>query len=272
MICPNCNKQIEDGSRFCEYCGANFAGAPQQPPVQGAPPPGYYPPQQPYYPPQQPRQEGKLYLDTVLKEGLAYGLKNIPSLLGALVLWVLTCWIPYINVGTTIAIMTIPLMLSRGEVFSPTSIFDKKYYRYMGEYFLTNGLMFIGIVAGVLFGIIPGIVIGIAWSLAILLLLDKGVNAAEAIRLSNKLTYGNKWTIFGVYAVAYIAYFIVYAIIYTIFFALIRATENISFISGFFSFLLVLLIIALIVIYFAFMIGCQASIYGTLSKNIKDQH
>jgi uncharacterized membrane protein YhaH (DUF805 family) len=61
MFCKNCGKEISDDSRFCEYCGANFAaggapptGAPYVPPQQPAyyPPPQGYAPQQPYYPPQ----------------------------------------------------------------------------------------------------------------------------------------------------------------------------------------------------------------------------
>jgi hypothetical protein len=201
--------------------------------------------------------ENKLDFGTVLKEGLEYGTKNIPSLLGALILWVLTIWIPYVNVGTTIAISTLPIQLSKGTVFSPLSIFDKKYYRFIGEYFLTIGLMYIGIIGAALFLIVPGIVVSIAWSLSILLVLDKGLNAAEAIRLSNKLTYGNKWTIFFVNAVLAIAYFVAYFILLII---LIKI-----------PYLGVILILCLTVVYLAATIGMQASIYGKLSKGIETE-
>jgi len=50
----------------------------------------------------------------------------------------------------------------------------------------------VGIGAGCVFFIVPGIVIGIAWSLAVLLVIDKGKNPTGAITLSNNLTYGHK--------------------------------------------------------------------------------
>ena len=78
--------------------------------------------------------EKKLDFGSVLSQGFLVGMKNLPSLLGAIVLWLLTIWIPYVNVGTTIAIMTIPIKFSKGEIFSPLCIFEKQYYRYMGEF------------------------------------------------------------------------------------------------------------------------------------------
>jgi hypothetical protein len=208
---------------------------------------------------------------TVLKEGFGYGTKNIPSLLGAIVLWLVTIWIPYVNVGTTIAICTLPLQLSKGEIFSPLSIFDKKYYRYMGEFFLTAGFMLAGILGAAAFMFFPAIAVSLAWSLAILLLLDKGLNAAEAIRLSNQLTYGNKWTMFFVSFVLGFAYFIACWIITYIMGLLMSVVESLEgvLVIGLFLFILYL---ALLIVYMAFSIGCQASIYGTLSKNIEEQH
>ncbi|MDR2042220.1 MAG: hypothetical protein LBP98_07895 [Tannerella sp.] len=220
--------------------------------------------------------ENKLDYTTVLNEGFRYGMKNIPSLLGALALWIVTILVPYVNVGTTIAICTLPLLLSRGEVFSPLDIFDKKYYRYMGEYFLTFGLMLIGIVGAAVFCYIPGMVVAIAWSLAILLMLDKGLNAAESIRMSNRLTYGNKWTIFFVWATVGFACFIVWLILTSLLAVIsLAATLNSSSGGGFnivTGALSLIFQLALFVVFMAFSIGCQASIYGTLSKNIGEQH
>jgi hypothetical protein len=223
--------------------------------------------------------ENKLDFITVLKEGFTYGMKNIPSLLGAIGLWILTIWIPYVNVGTTIAICTLPLQLSRGDIFSPLSIFDSKYYRYIGEYFLTLGLIGIGIIGAALFFIIPGIVVALAWSLAVLLLLDKGLNAAEAIRMSNRLTYGNKWTMFFVAVTVYIANFIVSLILTGILGAinlairpLINSFEGVIVTGAIMGVLSFIVALAVFVVSLAFYIGCQASIYGTLSKNIEEQH
>jgi uncharacterized membrane protein len=198
--------------------------------------------------------ENKVQIGTVFCEGFANGMKNLPSLLGALVLWILTIWIPYVNVGTTIAVFTLPILMSKGIVFSPLDIFSKKYYRYMGEVFLAIGLMFMGIMAGVVFLIIPGIVISIAWSLAIYLILDKGVNAAEALRLSNKLTFGNKWTLFAVVLIIGIA------------------ASICSFIFSLIPFIGLVLNVCLSIVLIAFTLGCWSSIYGTLSKNVEEQN
>ena len=134
----------------------------------------------------------------VIQEGVGLGLKNVLSLIGAVILWILTIWIPYLNVGTTIAISTIPIELSKGGMISPLFIFDAKYRQYMGEFFTLIGLMMLAIIPALFFIIIPGIVISISWSLAIYILLDKGVAPGEAMIRSNKATYGYKWTIFGI--------------------------------------------------------------------------
>ena len=197
--------------------------------------------------------ENKVQLSTIFSEGIANGMKNLPSLLGALILWILTIWIPYVNVGTTIAIFTLPILMSKGVIFSPLDIFNKKYYRFMGEFFLTCSLMFMGIMMGAFFFIVPAIVISIAWSLAIYLVLDKGLNAAEALRVSNKLTYGNKWTLFAVSLILGIGMSIL------------------SFIFGKIPFIGWLLNLCLFVAYMAISLGCNASIYGTLSKNVEEQ-
>jgi TM2 domain-containing membrane protein YozV len=35
MFCPNCGKEIPDGSKFCPYCGASLEGKPGETQVQG---------------------------------------------------------------------------------------------------------------------------------------------------------------------------------------------------------------------------------------------
>ncbi len=140
--------------------------------------------------------EQKITFQGVLSEGFALGLKNVVPLILTYLLWIITIWIPYINVGTTIAISTIPLELSRGAIINPTFIFEAKYRQFMGEYLILIALMMMATIVAALFFIIPAIVIGIAWSLAVLLLLDRKISPLEAIMESNKLTYGYKWTIF----------------------------------------------------------------------------
>ncbi|MDR0334229.1 MAG: hypothetical protein LBI15_12315 [Dysgonamonadaceae bacterium] len=191
--------------------------------------------------------EKKLTIPYILSEGLALGLKNAASVIGAVVLWILTLWIPYINIGTTIAIASLPLAISKGKVISPLQIFDKKYFKYLGEFFLLLGLMYAGIIAGMAFFIIPGLVIAIAWSLALLLMIDKGLNPIEALTKSNQLTTGHKWTIFAAQLVVVIG-----IVILSVIFGLL----------GTFGKVLLVLVIVLI---FPLLLGFEAAIYRSLA-------
>jgi uncharacterized membrane protein len=139
----------------------------------------------------------KLKVFELIKAGIDTGLKNIVPILVNTLLWLVTIWIPYINIGTTIGMIAgITVKAGRGEPISLTEIFNPQYRKYMGEFFLTSGLIGIGVATGCALFIIPGCVIAIAWSLALPLVVDGGKNPTEAISLSNKLTYGNKGTIF----------------------------------------------------------------------------
>ena len=100
------------------------------------------------------------------KDALVIGTKNAVSIILAILFWVITIWIPYVNVGTTIAIMTLPIELSKGNIISPFSIFDDKYRRYMGELLLLNTFLTEAISLGCVFLLIPGSIIAISWSLA----------------------------------------------------------------------------------------------------------
>jgi len=196
----------------------------------------------------------KLEIVYTIKDGIAIGATNIGPILVNILLWVLTVWIPYLNIGTTIGLFVgIIAMASRGETIPMTEIFDPKYRKYMGEFFLTSGLVGIGVTAGFVLFIIPGIVIGIAWSLAVLLVIDKGKNPTEAITLSNNLTYGYKWRMFGCVILTFIAFFIVQAILLAI------GTK-----VGISSFMLFLVTLTGIFEGFV-LIGLQASIYRQLT-------
>lgn len=194
----------------------------------------------------------KISVMSVLSEGISLGMKNAVSLLVATVLWIVTIWIPYLNVGTTIAMTTIPIELSKGKVISPVFIFDSKYRKYMGEYFTLIGLMLMAIIPALFFMIVPGIVISIGWSLAIYILLDKGVAPGEAMVLSNKATYGYKWTIFGVQFILSLAYSIL------------------SWIFGLIPFLGFLLVLCVIIAYVIIGMGCSAVIYRNLTAETQE--
>lgn len=191
----------------------------------------------------------KITVGGVIQEGIGIGLKNSLSLLGAVLLWIVTIWIPYLNVGTTIAMNTIPIALSKGKIISPTFIFDAKYRKYMGEYFNLIGLMFISILPALLFMIIPAYVISISWSLAIYLLLDKGVSPSEALIQSNKATYGYKWTILFISLILIVSFYVLVGIF--------------SLIPYFGVFMFVVLYLLLIVA----SLGCMAVIYRDLTKD-----
>ncbi|MDR0442089.1 MAG: hypothetical protein LBH44_01620 [Treponema sp.] len=202
--------------------------------------------------------ENKLEIVATLKEGVGIGVKNIGPILVNLVLWVLTAWIPYLNVGTTIGLMIgVVSKASKGEAIPFTEIFDPKYRKYMGEFFLVSGLVGVGVGIGMVFAVIPGIVIGLAWCFAPLLVIDKGKNPMEAITLSNNLTYGNKGRMFGTFFIAAFAFGIVTSILAGI----AGKTGSAGFIF--------LFIAALVVIFEIFVfIGIQASLYKRFAGNI----
>ena len=154
----------------------------------------------------------KLDFSTTLQDAISIGVKNAPSVIAAVALWLITIWVPYINVGTTIAISLLPTQLAKGEIVNPLGIFDSKYRRYMGEYFITMGLMIFPILIGIFFMIVPAIVLAIAWSLSYYFLIEKGKNPVQAIKASNDATYGSKWIMFAVMLVVGIVVSIVLAI------------------------------------------------------------
>lgn len=135
----------------------------------------------------------------MLTEGCKLGLANFLSIFLAYILWGLTCWIPYLNVGTTIGLINLPINLSKsdGSMISPTAIFDGKYRKYMGEFFSLTGLMMISLLPAFFFMIVPAIIIGYGWSQAYYLMFDKETSPSDAMLQSTKITYGYKATLFG---------------------------------------------------------------------------
>jgi hypothetical protein len=138
----------------------------------------------------------ELSFSGIILQGIKLGLFNIISIFIAVILWALTIWIPYLNVGTTIALFSMPIGMSKSNIMSPTEIFKGKYRQYMGEYFILSGLKMQGLLPALLFLVVPYIILSLSWSQSIYLLLDKNVNPAEALTLSNKITYGHKTKIF----------------------------------------------------------------------------
>ena len=200
----------------------------------------------------------KLEVIPTIQEGISVALVNYLSILAAVVLYVLTIWIPYLNVGTTIAMASLPAEMAKGNVVNPLFIFDGKYRRNMGEFFILMALMYGAVSVGFMFGIIPGIVIGYAWYIAIILFVDKDRNALEALRESNQLTYGNKMRIFCIELVLGLAIVIACGIITGIF-----SIGHVGWLEGIGMFLTVVLVIFVV----PAMLGVQAVIYKALTAS-----
>ncbi|WP_300257779.1 hypothetical protein [uncultured Alistipes sp.] len=199
----------------------------------------------------------RLDFATTLQDAIAIGLKNAPSVIAAVALWLVTIWVPYINVGTTIAITLLPTRLAKGEIVNPLGIFDSKYRRYMGEYFITMGLMVFPILIGVLFMIVPAIVLSIAWTLSYYFLFEKGKNPIQAIKASNDATYGSKWTMFAVQLVVGIIVGIVLGI-----FRFLCDTIDVGFITFIVMFVLYVLAISI-------SMAVNASYWKQLKDNVE---
>ena len=136
-------------------------------------------------------------MDTI-KDGIQLALKNVLSLILLVILYVLTVWIPYLNVGTTVGLYKAVIAMSRGEVVDPVSIFDKDNFKYFGNMFLLLGFQTVGITAATAFMFVPGIILSIAWGFAMYLLIDKGVSPLKALTASYDIPLGEKWRIFAI--------------------------------------------------------------------------
>ncbi len=195
--------------------------------------------------------EKELNFTDILTNAFSLGIKNLASVIGCLILWILTIWIPYVNVGTTIAIVTLPAAISKGKAINPLEIFDKSNYKFMGEFFLASGLRGLIISFAAIFLIIPAIVMNIAYTLTILLVVDKGKGAADALKISNRATFGHKWTIF----------------FWMLFFGIVLFAIPYYILNWIWTPLAVIWMIVISVV----ALGGKAYIYGKLTEDIPDE-
>lgn len=138
----------------------------------------------------------KLDIMQTIREGILYGLKNFFPLLLMVILYAVTVWIPYINIGTTIGLYKAVIGIGRGETIDPTAIFSKDNFKNLSGFFLLLGLLYMGITVACFFMLIPGLVMSIAWGFAVYFFLDKKVSPLKSLQLSYDSTFGNKWRIF----------------------------------------------------------------------------
>ena len=143
--------------------------------------------------------ESKLNVKQTLVDGFNLGLKNVGSLLLMAFLYVITFWIPYLNVGTTIGFYKNIIALSKGEEVVPTSIFSKENFKNLGDFFLLMGLQTAGIGAAAVFFLFPALVVSLAWQFAMYFFLDKGTSPLKSLSVSYDATLGEKWRLFFVY-------------------------------------------------------------------------
>ena len=109
-------------------------------------------------------QTKKLEVIPTLTEACQLGIKNVIPLILTVLLYFVTVWIPYLNVGTTVGLYRIVIDLSKGKTIDPLSIFKKENFENMGGFFLMLGFLTLGISAAMLFLFIPGIVMGpLSW-------------------------------------------------------------------------------------------------------------
>ncbi len=201
----------------------------------------------------------RLDVSQAIKGAFQIGLKNVFTVLGASVLWVITVWIPYLNIGTTIAYFTVlPVKLAKGEPFNPTDIFDAKYRENMTNFFLILGLINAAVGFALLLFIFPGIVVTFAWLLAPVLVINFGEKPIDSLNKSYEMTYGSKWPIFFSYIIIGIILFIVTIIIGLIVAGITYLATWLGAIIGF------LFYVALTVVSLALYIGLFAQIIKSL--------
>ncbi len=142
----------------------------------------------------------KLRIWKIIGEGIKIGAKNYFRFILNLILWLLTIWIPYLNVGTTIGLFSgIPLKIGREGKFNLTEIFNPVYRKKIGDWIITITIIGASTLTGFLFLLIPGIVLIYSWFLAPMLIINEEITPLEALRKSNEKTYGNKWRIFWIF-------------------------------------------------------------------------
>lgn len=203
-------------------------------------------------------EKTELGVVNTITEGINIGIKNLPSLVVASICFILTLWVPYINVGTAIAMNSIPGHLAKGDSISPFFIYDEQYRRDFSAYFLLYGFMSMVKSVGYCFVIIPGIVISIALSLATYILVDFDATPTDAMKLSNRATYGYKWNIFFIGLIKWTVICLGFVILYSIG----------SAISASFAFILILAGIACVM---PISLGIDAVIYKSLYLDLQEE-
>lgn len=181
--CPHCGNEIHSDAKKCRYCKQWISDVP--------------------HPYSQQRTNVTSYDGTAIDLGTAIttpikmAFRNFGWMLLLLLVYAVSLLIPYINIGTTIAMLNLPSELAHNRRIHVGYIFDARFRKYMGEYLILGGSVILPVlILSIPFLGIPVLILSYSWSFAPLLLVDKEVNYSEALTLSSKLTMGHKMTMF----------------------------------------------------------------------------
>ena len=83
-----------------------------------------------------------LHFEETLVDGITYAVMNFFQLVGCLILYLLTIWVPYVNIGTTIAMSYLPVKIANEEAISPTHIFNAGYRKHMSHFYYAASCLF----------------------------------------------------------------------------------------------------------------------------------
>tara|TARA_Y100001970_G_C14090116_1_gene779551 strand:+ start:165 stop:1160 length:996 start_codon:yes stop_codon:yes gene_type:complete len=162
-----------------------------------------------------------LSVSNIFRKSFEINKKHQLKVLATYLLWLLTIWIPYINIGTTIGLKTMVVKITNNEDFSPLDIFKVEHRAYFGEFLLLSFMFYAITLFGTIFFIFTGIIIQHALSQIFYLGIDKKYNFADCFKISYKITFGEKVSIFLVrlsylvpYIIAILISFTLYGIIY----------------------------------------------------------
>ena len=168
---------------------------------------------------------------SVYKHCFISGAQDLIPVVIAAALWLVTVWIPYINIGTTIAMFTLPVWIVAGKKLSPIDLFLGEHRTKMFGLLRLHGLVlaaclvFYMIMASTFVSIqifskydpgfwtwvkvvllfacasVPFFMMTTAWSMAPFLLIEKGLEPAAALKESFRITEGVRLQVFAIYAV-----------------------------------------------------------------------
>ena len=216
----------------------------------------------------------------IITNAFKIGFQNWGNIILAILLFIITFWIPYLNIGAYLGLSGFIVTMSKGKKINATDMFNSYYLKKIGDiallYFLFYGgflglamiLWEFGSYIALFTGVVPLIVIYYSWYVSSFLILDKDLGALKVLEISNRITYGYKGTIFGAHILMGIIFFSV-----TLFGSgVIYGIGSMIYIGSveYVIIMICFIIIAIAVVSFLISIffGMEAYIYRVLEKRI----